>query len=769
VVGGSPSSLLSLLAAGVLQNHAAILAGDPDGGAAAAATTNATWADTDGNQRRDLGFGSVRNSDSYVLGPDQRSSIAQRNVPQNLAVVTGQQHQTVAAPLGAESVAASTFSSTPLAVDSAQGPSAAFDHDLSTAWVGNDKSDSVGQWVQIDFGRSIDLHDITVQPLADGSQRPKVTGIEISTARGSVLRTIRTGNDRISVPSGRSTWLRVTLTKVRPARAKSLTGFPLGAGLTSVNIPGVDYVPALRVPNDETSSFEHGSNRLVYSFSAPMTNAELSLGEISDDDPLMVRQFSVPQSTNLTMFGQATPAPGTALSALLPRVTSSVQVTSSSLLGNLPRFAASNLITGSAQPWIAGQGDAKPSVTFSWSGDRTVSSIVLKPTSQAARPREVIISSPAGRVTESVPKKGGTINFTPMATDSLTVRFVKVNRQIGRVPASGTRIVLPVGVKKLSIPALGSVTATTPANGAFDLPCGQGPTIRLDGSLLSTKVIGTVGELENMRPMGLLVCGGPVSVAQGSHVLEAGRLNGAFTVTSLQALPGARPSASGARTARTVGPWTSDHREVHVSAGAATYLTVAQNYNEGWKATLDGRALPPVRVDGWQQAWLVPAGASGTVVMTLAADSWYRMALLVGALLLAVLIVFALVRRGRHDHPPAPQRRRTFRVLLGILGFAVLLLVSGPIALVFLPLVYAARRWGRTALALVGAVAFVAAGIAAAVSPGASPETGLGAFGWPAQVFAAVALAALLASLVVVDKDGALATPVDLHPFETGI
>ena len=53
VVSGTPGSLLPLVAAGTLDNRAAILAGDPYGGSAAAKAVSATWADTDGNQRRD--------------------------------------------------------------------------------------------------------------------------------------------------------------------------------------------------------------------------------------------------------------------------------------------------------------------------------------------------------------------------------------------------------------------------------------------------------------------------------------------------------------------------------------------------------------------------------------------------------------------------------------------------------------------------------------------------------------------------------------------
>lgn len=750
IVSGSPSSLQLLLQEQILDGRAALLAGDIGSGAAVAAT-HATWADTDGNQRRDMGFGAISNNQSYVLGPDQRSPIAQPDVPENLAVVGGTTHQTVAKPLGAASVSASSFSSTPLALDSAQGPSAAFDDNLSTSWVADTKDNSVGQWVKIDFGRAINLRTITVRPLADGSQRPKVTRIEISTSNGSVSRAIHDGSNTLSVRPGMSTWLKVTLADVQRARAKPISVFPLGAGLTSVGIPGVHYAQALSVPSDESSAFAQRGGQVMLAFEAPLANPNLTLGQSNDDDPLMIRRFSAPASATVNMLGQVTPTPGPALSALLPTVSSSVQVTSSSALGQLPRFAASNLLTASGLPWIAGQGDDRPSLTYRWSGARAVSSIDLTPSNDAARPLEVKISSPSGEAVERVPAHGGTIAFPPMTTDTLTIKFVKVTRKIGHVPATSTRFVLPVGVARLSIPALGHVTATAAPNRSVDLPCGSGPTVMLDGRRLETQVQGSVSELADLLPMGLAVCG-RVRLTAGNHVLQAGRLDGAFKVTTLQALPATEPRTPAVRSSHIVGSWGTANRQIHVGPGARSYLAVAQNYNVGWKATLNGRALTAVRLDGWEQAYVVPAGTGGTVVMTYPANAWYRLALLVGALLVAALAALALLRRGRRTQPPAPERSTLPRVLVGAACFVLLAVVCGPLSLVLVPLLYVGRRWGRQVLAAIAAGAFVAAGIAVAAIPGAAPPMGVGAFGWPAQVFAAIALGAVLAALVATDK-----------------
>jgi arabinofuranan 3-O-arabinosyltransferase len=67
---------------------------------------------------------------------------------------------------------------------------------------------------------------------------------------------------------------------------------------------------------------------------------------------------------------------------------------------------------------------------------------------------------------------------------------------------------------------------------------------------------------------------------------------------------------------------------------------VNENFNPGWQARLDGRTLPAARLDGWKQAWLLPAGTAGTVTLTYLPDPLYRDALggALGSLALVVLV-----------------------------------------------------------------------------------------------------------------------------------
>ena len=96
--------------------------------------------------------------------------------------------------------------------------------------------------------------------------------------------------------------------------------------------------------------------------------------------------------------------------------------------------------------------------------------------------------------------------------------------------------------------------------------------------------------------------------------------------------------------------WTDSRRVLRVATAQSSYLEVAENYNAGWQAVLGGKALTPVRLDGWEQAWLLPAGSRGLVTLTYQPDRIYRDALFGGLALLAVVLAIALLpRRRRRD------------------------------------------------------------------------------------------------------------------------
>ena len=80
-------------------------------------------------------------------------------------------------------------------------------------------------------------------------------------------------------------------------------------------------------------------------------------------------------------------------------------------------------------------------------------------------------------------------------------------------------------------------------------------------------------------------------------------------------------------------------------------LTVAQNFSTGWEAyDGSGRKLVPMRVGGWQQGWMLPAGPEQVVTARFTPDRDYRAGLLVG--------LFALPRRSGPGDLRPPRRSR---------------------------------------------------------------------------------------------------------------
>ena len=768
VVSGSGSSLLSLSGTHVPVGRATFLATSP-GSRVASRMAGATWAITDGNQRRGVFFGVVQDNLSYLLGPGQRDG----RIPSQLLMRRSAgptDSQTVFAPFGAASVTATSYGSNMFHLEPANGPSAAFDGDPSTAWVASNADNSVGQAVTINvLDEAVPLDHVYITPLDDSPHRPTIKKVTINWDTGSVTRYLPVTNKPVELNvSHQSTRdLQIVIDETRHAAEPITTrSGALGAGIRDVTVPGLTFIPAMALPTDKLAVFSGPSrNPAIISLYDPVTNPNLDFsGPVTDPAP-MARRIVLPTSMSASISGTAVPNPGTQLEQLLSQVADppgqSLQVSASSWLRALPRFRPQNLVQQSTSPWIAGLSDKDPSLTLHWTGVRSVGSIALIPSPHASRPTRVVISSPAGTRSVSVPRTGGVISFAPMITDTLSVHFPDVATVMSPLPNTGVSVgistpkpvALPVGLASIGIPALGDQVAAAGISSMTEaLPCGSGPAVSVDGSTVQTDVTGSLGDLMALRPMAIRACAPTQSLlAQGDHTISFPG-GSAFRVTSLVVQAPITPATSvpgGDKRSVRVLSWTPASRSLAVTAGPKSYVQVAQNYNPGWVATLGGKTLRPISLDGWQQGWSVPAGAAGTMTMSFVPDHEYRIILSIGGLLLMVLFVLAFGVRGRSDLEPLDQRRRLPEWVLAGGSALVLFVVAGWLAVLLVPLYLVARRWGTTVVAAVGGVSFVIGGVIAAWQPNVDPATSHGAFSGPAQVAVAVALGGLFSALVV--------------------
>jgi hypothetical protein len=79
-------------------------------------------------------------------------------------------------------------------------------------------------------------------------------------------------------------------------------------------------------------------------------------------------------------------------------------------------------------------------------------------------------------------------------------------------------------------------------------------------------------------------------------------------VAVLETDPGSTPTLDGPAGTAAYGEETPEDVRIEVEASVPSVLIVRNAWNEGWSATLDGRAVPVLRADGFLQGIAVPAG-----------------------------------------------------------------------------------------------------------------------------------------------------------------
>jgi arabinofuranan 3-O-arabinosyltransferase len=303
---------------------------------------------------------------------------------------------------------------------------------------------------------------------------------------------------------------------------------------------------------------------------------------------------------------------------------------------------------------------------------------------------------------------------------------------------------VPLGFAKLRLPDLAGLAPRQPDPQApVHLACGQGPDLTLDGKQLPTSVSGSVGDLLSLRPLALRTCAMP-TLEPGSHHLVAGS-SAALSVDALTLAPSDAP-ISVALSSRPFNTryWSDESRSILAGPGPATYLALTDNFNLGWHATLAGKSVRAIRVDGWRQAFIIPAGPGGVVTIRFTPGETYRWAQLIG--LAAVLVLLVLFVGPQLNVEAAAGPRSVPPWVVVALGAALLIWTGGALVLL-LPLLLLVPARHRQ-MPVIAALAYACAGLFVAYQAGQFPGSGAGAFGAPAQLLAVVALAALTVSLV---------------------
>ncbi|WP_234792714.1 alpha-(1-_3)-arabinofuranosyltransferase [Mycolicibacterium fortuitum] len=648
---------------------------------------------TDTPTAREIDYGRVDDHASAIRTPDDARHTHNR-VPdypaEGAAPVYGKWNG------GRVSVSSSAADSTALPnVAPATGPAAAIDSDGSTSWVSNALQAAVGQWLQVDFDHPVTNATLTITPSATavGAQ---VRRIEVATATGTSSLRFDTPGQQLTIPLpvGETPWVRVTAVATNDGSAGvqfgitdlSVTQYDASGFAHPINLRHTVEVPA--PPADSVvAQWDLGTELLgrpgcVDSPAGVRCAASLALA--SEEPVNMSRTLTVPTPTEVEPTVWIRPRQGPKLADLVaqPGTTrASGDADPIDVLGSAFAATDGDPRTSWTAPQRVVQFKAPPTLTLKLPAPTEVGALRIDPgTGQPpAHPTLVAIDLGDGPQTTRLSGNGEpqTARLKPRVTDTITVSLLGWNDIIDRT-SLGFDQLKPPGLAELTVLDIHGkpvAAADSAANRkrTVALPCGQGPIIGVAGQFIQTSVHTTVGALLDGDPIAAQPCRpGPVALPAGQQELLVSP-GGAFVVDGVVLNT---PKAAQLRTATTTPVdtpvWSPDRRQVQVPVSdKARALVVPESVNPGWIAhTADGTALTPVKINGWQQGWVIPAGESGPVTLTFPSNRPYRIGLIGGLALLPVLALLALWparRRGPDLEPVRPWQPAT-----PVVGAAVL-------------------------------------------------------------------------------------------------
>ncbi|MFD3400126.1 alpha-(1-_3)-arabinofuranosyltransferase family protein [Kribbella sp. NPDC058693] len=708
--------------------------------------------ETDGLQRREVSFGRPAENYSPVLTASDPGRLGRRVLGYQLDGASPLTTRTWAG--GVVDVRASSSAAdadATLRTGPGNGPFAAVDGDPATRWVSGRFGRASGEWLEVTFAEPRTVDGLTVQFSLDPPTTEPVRTLQVETDTGSLTSVVSGSGDpqSIPVPPGSTQRLRLSIGTTDGRQAG-------GVSIAEVTLPGMLAVNRLSVPASTRQpsalvfrNQQIGRSSCLHVDTRPLCRP--SQAEDSEEPTGLLRSIELPKTASYQVQGTALPQDGEALERLLA-VPGGISATASSRAVAAPEGrpgAAVDRDLGTG--WVADPDDPAPSLTLRLPRDRSLTGLQFlgDPYLTASRPAEVSLRFDGGAPTRSAVDAEGYVRFAARKARLVQVDFVATRPQLDFDSATGYSQTAPVGVAEVRVLGAEDLRRALDPNRQIGVPCGFGPGVRVDGVPAGTQATATVRDLLQRRPVTFSGCGKDtkISVLSGRHsvdVLAGGGLvpielrlsaDDAWSATSAQGVKVSRQSP--AELKLDVPP-----------AAEQSVLTVAQNYNEGWQAyDAGGHRLTPIRVGGWQQGWLVPAGQAQVVTARFGPDGSYRTGLLLGLLALLSVVALALFSR-RSDH--LVQQLVGGRILRpwAVLGFGLVAgtFMAGWIGLAAVS-VAALCAWAlprRAVLGLVAAVVSVGT-VVAATQPWPGGDAGVTSAAVQASVLFGCALASLSA------------------------
>ncbi|MEJ7584542.1 MAG: hypothetical protein WKF43_10765 [Acidimicrobiales bacterium] len=341
------------------------------------------------------------------------------------------------------------------------------------------------------------------------------------------------------------------------------------------------------------------------------------------------------------------------------------------------------------------------------------------------------------------------LRFPAVTGREITIAIEEIREVVTNDWLSEEPVIMPVGLAELGIPGL---RVTVPEKNVDDA-C-RSDLLTLDGRALPVRIGGTVADAVAGAPLRITGCGPAVRAAAGDHLLRSadGREIGLDVDQLLLSSPGEGASgtasgpdsgtADGADADAAPGLVVTDNGRDRITLEVGprstdTWVVLSQSHSLGWSASAEGRDLgEPVPVNGFANAWLVPAGGDTlTVELEWVPQRVVRWSILASVLVAVICaaIVLLHLRRGRRSGavsiaPTPGDQPRAFApsvlwrssgaapsiastVSSTVLVAVATALVIGPVAgLIVGGAAFATLRWRRArVLTVVGPAATLAA------------------------------------------------------------
>ncbi|GAB3081182.1 alpha-(1-_3)-arabinofuranosyltransferase domain-containing protein [Pedococcus soli] len=644
------------------------------GSDAAASGSAGTDVATDGLRRREANFGEPTHNTSAVLTATEPT---RQDRPVTDFDSDPRAPRTTSTWTGIAGVRASSSASdagATLRLGPSAAPGAALDGDTGTRWVSGTFGSATGEWLQVDLDSAREVRGVRIDVSVASPVAARPAELTVTTERGSRRAVVdQDGNPVVvGLPAGPTRWVRVTLDKVR-------SGAQNGFAIDELTLDGVRPAQLLQVPAAQSPSSivlrRDDGSRAGCLLVAPSTYCSPTLALAGEGSSTLARRVTVGTARQYGVSGTvlAVSSPGT---DRLFDVGERITATSSSRLvdGPADRPGAAldrDLGTG----WVAGTEDFDPSFTLRLPERRTISALqfLRDPGLAASGARAVTVSFDGGRAQDAEVDDEGYLRFTARRARTVELRFGATRPMVNIDSRSGARTFIPVGFSELRVLGADDLRRPVDPEAVTGVPCGFGPTLTVNGAEHTTEVSGTLGDLQAGRPLAWSVCraADPVdrdSAAAAETVqvrLDAGTNDivatpsGEFAAQSLTLqAPGAAAHRYAASTPTALTVARPEPSGLSVALPVRTedqLLAVAQNFHPGWTATVDGASVRGVRVNGWMQGWVVPAGSAAVLRADFAPDGSYRAGLAAGGVAVLALGLLALLTAR------SPRVRRALR------------------------------------------------------------------------------------------------------------